>query len=136
MKLSTKSQYGTRVLIDLAINAHKGPVQVGAISKRQNISVKYLEQIIKQLKKAELITSVRGSKGGHILAKPPDKITLGQIVRLFEVKDDTEIFFCNQENCINLETCVLNSTWKHAVAVFYVRLDSMSIADFEKECCV
>ena len=124
------------MLIDLAINAQKGPVQVGEISKRQNISVKYLEQIINQLKKADLVTSVRGSKGGHILAKPPDKITLGQLVRLFEVKDDPEIYFCNQEKCINLESCLLNAAWKNAVDAFYLRLDSMSIADFEKECSV
>jgi DNA-binding IscR family transcriptional regulator len=63
MKLSTRSRYGTRILVDLARNKDKGPIQIGEISKRQDISVKYLEQLIRPLKKAKLVTSVRGPKG-------------------------------------------------------------------------
>ena len=59
MKLSTRSRYGTRILVDLAYHSNQGPVQIGEISKRQDISVKYLEQLIRPLKKARLVTSVR-----------------------------------------------------------------------------
>jgi Rrf2 family protein len=68
--------------VDLARHYDQNPVQIGEISKRQDISVKYLEQLIRPLKQAKLVTSVRGPKGGHLLAKKPEKITLGQIVRL------------------------------------------------------
>ena len=68
MKLSTRSRYGTRILVDLARHKDQGPVQIGEISKRQDISVKYLEQLIRPLKQANLVTSVRGPKGGHLLA--------------------------------------------------------------------
>jgi Rrf2 family protein len=80
MKLSTRSRYGTRILVDLARNKDKGPIQIGEISKRQDISVKYLEQLIRPLKKAKLVTSVRGPKGGHLLAEEPENISLGQII--------------------------------------------------------
>ncbi len=64
MKLSTRSRYGARILLDLARNCNQGPVQIGEISKRQDISVKYLEQLIRPLKQANLVNSVRGPKGG------------------------------------------------------------------------
>jgi len=99
MKLSTRSRYGTRLLVDLARSQEKGPVQISEISNRQNISVKYLEQIIRPLKEAELVTSVRGAKGGHMLAKRPEEITLGQIVRLFEGQTDLVACVSHPENC-------------------------------------
>ncbi len=84
MKLSTRSRYGTRMMLDLAQHYDEGPVQIGNVSKRENISVKYLEQLIIPLKKANFIKSVRGPKGGHMLAKPPEAITVGEIVRVLE----------------------------------------------------
>ena len=84
MKLSTRGRYGTRLMIELAKNFGKGPVNLTEISKNQGISVKYLEQIIIPLKKAKLIKSVRGPKGGHELSAPPDKIFLWQILTHLE----------------------------------------------------
>ena len=71
MKLSAKSRYGTRLMLDMAQHYQDGPIHLANVAKRQGISVKYLEQIIIPLKKANYIQSVRGPKGGHILAKPP-----------------------------------------------------------------
>ena len=79
MKLSTKTRYGTRLILDLARHHGQMPISIGDISKRQDISVKYLEQIIRPLKKANLVVSTRGPKGGHSLAKSPKEITLGDI---------------------------------------------------------
>ena len=73
MKLSTRSRYGVRILVDLARNSNQGPVQMGEISKRQDISVKYLEQLIRPLKQANMVNSVRGPKGGHLLTKKPER---------------------------------------------------------------
>ena len=73
MKLSTRSRYGVRILLELARSDRKTPVQVSEISLRQDISVKYLEQLIRTLKQADLVTSVRGPKGGYMLAKTTRK---------------------------------------------------------------
>jgi Rrf2 family protein len=69
MKLSTRSGYGTRLMLDMAPNYHDGPIHLSDIAKRQDVSVKYLEQIIIPLKKAGYIESLRGPKGGHILGQ-------------------------------------------------------------------
>ena len=80
MKLSTRGRYGTRMMLDLGLHRDEGPVQIGEIARRLSISVKYLEQLIIPLKKADFITSVRGPKGGHMLAVSPEDVTVGDIV--------------------------------------------------------
>jgi len=84
MKLTTKSRYGTRLLIDLAINGDNKPIPLNIISSRQNISLKYLEQIILKLKKNGIVKTQRGPFGGYLLAKPPEEISIGDIVRTLE----------------------------------------------------
>ncbi len=129
MKLSTRSRYGARILVDLARHNNQGPVQIGEISKRQDISVKYLEQLIRPLKQAKLVESVRGPKGGHMLAKSPEKITLGQIVRLFEGQSDLVECVSNPETCNMADDCQVRLAWKDATRVLYEKLDSTTIAD-------
>ena len=129
MKLSTRSRYGARILVDLARHNNQGPIQIGEISKRQDISVKYLEQLIRPLKQAKLVESVRGPKGGHMLAKNPEKITLGQIVRLFEGQSDLVECISNPETCNMADDCQVRLAWKDATRVLYERLDSTTIAD-------
>ena len=129
MKLSTRSRYGTRILVDLARHNNQGPVQIGEISKRQDISVKYLEQLIRPLKQAKLVESVRGPKGGHMLVKKPEKITLGQIVRLFEGQSDLVKCVSNPEKCNQADDCQVRLAWKDATRVLYEKLDSTTIAD-------
>ena len=129
MKLSTRSRYGTRILVDLARHNNQGPVQIGEISKRQDISVKYLEQLIRPLKQANLVESVRGPKGGHMLAKKPETITLGQIVRLFEGQSDLVECVSNPETCNMADDCQVRLAWKDATRVLYEKLDSTTIAD-------
>ena len=133
MKLSTRSRYGARILVDLARHNDHGPVQIGEISKRQDISVKYLEQLIRPLKQASMVTSVRGPKGGHVLAKNPKNITLGQIVRLFE--GQTELVECisKPEQCNMSDDCQVRLAWKEATRVLYEKLDSMTISDLMQE---
>ena len=129
MKLSTKSRYGTRLLVDLARNHSQGPIQIGDISKRQNISVKYLEQIIRPLKKADLVNSVRGPKGGHVLARKPEKITLGQIVRLLEGQSEPVECISEPEKCPMSEDCLVRLAWQEATRAFYEKLDTITIAN-------
>jgi Rrf2 family protein len=129
MKLSTRSRYGTRILVDLARHHDRGPIQIGDISKRQDISVKYLEQLIRPLKQADLVTSVRGPKGGHLLAKKPEEITLGQIVRLFEGQSELVECISNPAKCSMSDDCQVRLAWQDATRVLYEKLDSTSIAD-------
>ena len=129
MKLSTRSRYGARILIDLARHKDKGPVQIGEISKRQDISVKYLEQLIRPLKKANLVTSVRGPKGGHLLAEKPENISLGQVVRLFEGQSDLVECISFPEKCPMSADCQVRLAWRDATEVLYEKLDSTAISD-------
>jgi Rrf2 family protein len=133
MKLSTRSRYGTRLLVDLARHDDQTPIQIGEISKRQGISVKYLEQLIRPLKKAGYVTSVRGAKGGHLLAKKPEQIKLGDIVRLFETHTDLADCINSPENCDMSDECRVRLVWQEATLVLYQKLDSTSIADLAKE---
>ena len=133
MKLSTRSRYGTRLLVELARCKDQGPVQISEVSSRQQISVKYLEQIIRPLKQAKLVTSVRGPKGGHMLAEEPDKITLGQIVRLFEGQSDLVECVSHPENCPMALDCRVRLAWKEATQALYKSLYSITIADLMEE---
>ena len=129
MKLSTRSRYGARILVDLARHNDQGPVQIGEISKRQDISVKYLEQLIRPLKQAKMVTSVRGPKGGHLLFKKPEDITLGQIVRLFEGQSELVACISKPEKCSMSDDCQVRLAWKDATQVLYDKLDTTTIAD-------
>jgi Rrf2 family iron-sulfur cluster assembly transcriptional regulator len=129
MKLSTRSRYGARLLVDLARNKDQGPIQIGEISKRQEISVKYLEQLIRPLKKAKLVTSVRGPRGGHLLLEKPQKITLGQVVRLFEGQADLVECISFPEKCPMSDDCQVRLAWQDATRVLYEKLDATTIAD-------
>ena len=133
MKLSTRSRYGARILVDLARHNDHGPVQIGEISKRQDISVKYLEQLIRPLKQASMVASVRGPKGGHVLAKNPQNITLGQIVRLFEGQAELVECISNPEQCDMSDDCQVRLAWKEATRVLYEKLDSTTIFDLVQD---
>jgi Rrf2 family protein len=84
MKISFKGDYALKIILDLAMHYGKGITQIKDISKRQDIPEKFLEQIITTLKGANYVKTVRGPRGGVLLAKPPSKITMGEIIRLME----------------------------------------------------
>ena len=84
MKISTKGRYALRMMIDLAQNNAKGFIPLKEISERQGISKKYLELIVSSLHTSDLLTAGRGFQGGYQLAKSPDQITVGEILRLTE----------------------------------------------------
>ena len=129
MKLSTRSRYGTRLMLDLAQHYHEGPLQLGDIAKRQEVSVKYLEQIIIPLKKAHYIESVRGSKGGHFLTKPPEEITVGEIVAILE--EGTSLVECVADPtvCERADICPTRLLWKEVSAAMFDRLEAVTLAD-------
>jgi Rrf2 family protein len=91
MKISTKGRYALRLMLDLAINNTGDYIPINRIAERQEISEKYLEQIITQISRAGFVRSVRGSQGGYQLASPPEDYTVGMIVRLLEGELSTVI---------------------------------------------
>lgn len=129
MKLSTKSRYGIRMLVDLARHHEQGPVTIRDISRRQDISVKYLEQVIRPLQKAKLVKSTRGPKGGHVLAKRPREITMGEIVRLFEGQIDLVKCISFPQDCHMSEDCRVRLAWQEATRALFKKLDAITIAD-------
>lgn len=129
MKLSTRSRYSIRILVELARHTADQPVQVSTISKHQGISVKYIELLIRTLKKAGLINSVRGAKGGHMLAISSSAITLGRIVRLFEGQADLVTCVSSPEKCARAAQCKVRDVWIEATQALFDKLDSITIGD-------
>ena len=84
LKLSTKGRYGLRALIDLALYSESEAVSIQSIATRQNISDSYLEQLVRKLKSAGLVVSVRGAQGGYKLARPAGEISVGDVLRALE----------------------------------------------------
>ncbi len=132
MKLSTKTRYGTRILIELALKKGQGAVQVSKIAASQKIPAKYLEQILRTLKKVGMVKSVRGPKGGHLLAIGAQKISLGQIVRLFEGQTDLVACVSSPEICEMTAECLVRNAWSDATHALYEKLDGITIADLIK----
>ena len=133
MKLSTRSRYGTRILLELARHSTDTPLQVSAIAKRQKIPIKYLEQLIRTLKADGLVKSTRGAKGGHQLNQPPGSITLGRIVRLFEGQTDLVECVSEPRKCSRSHECPVRTAWVEATDALYQRLDKVSIQDLLRQ---
>jgi Rrf2 family protein len=120
------------MMLDLAQHYDESPVQIGEIAKRQDISVKYLEQLIIPLKKAHYINSVRGPKGGHVLAKPPQEITVGEIVELLEGGINLTDCVENPDTCDRSQTCLTRGVWETATRAMYQELNSITLSDMVK----
>lgn len=114
MKLSTKGRYGLRALIDLGLYSENETVSIASIAARQNISESYLEQLIAKLRKAGLVTSVRGAGGGYKLAKPAAEISVGDILRALEGSlDPVECPGLKEESsCGGSQFCVTKYVWQ------------------------
>jgi len=132
MRLTTKSRYGARAIFDIAYHFAGIPVQIKDISKRQEIPQRYLEQIFQKLKKANIVKSVRGPGGGYVLAKNPNKITVGDIIQamrepidpVFCVDDETK----RSKKCSKAEQCVTRLVWKEAGERITKFFDSITIS--------
>lgn len=129
MMLSTRGRYGTRLMLELAKNYGRGPTSVAVLSRNQNIPLKYMEQLIIPLKKASLITSMRGPKGGHMLSKPPKKITLWDILVLLESKSSLVDCLVDESVCQNTKTCPVRPVWGKALNAMMKVFKETSLED-------
>ncbi|UCE99576.1 MAG: Rrf2 family transcriptional regulator [Planctomycetota bacterium] len=130
MKLSTRTRYGLRAILELAQNHGKGPLQVKAIAEHQAISVKYLEQLMALLKSAGLLRSIRGSKGGYTLAKPPNHIKLSDVFSCLEGTSTITVECLENENyCARVAECVTRQVWAEVQEAITNVLESMTLKD-------
>lgn len=135
MRLSTRGRYGLRAMLDMAIDQSDGPITLNSISERQGVSIGYLEQLMVPLKKEGLIRSVRGAQGGYLLARDPEDITVGDIIRALEgpiapvacVSEDYP------EECDRAEGCVTRLVWAKVRDSIVDVLDSLTLYDMVEE---
>ena len=129
MKISTKGRYALRMLVDLAQHRNSGFVSLRDIARRQNISKKYLEQIIPVFNKSDVLRTNRGAQGGYMLARTPDKYTVGEILRLTE--GDLTPVYCavNPEECERSGDCATLPVWQGLNRVVNEYLDGITLQD-------
>ena len=129
MKVSTKGRYAARAMLDLAQHFGEGPILVKDISRREEFSDRYLEQILTPLKVAGLVRVVRGARGGFSLARPPSEIKLLEIIQIVEGStapvdcvDDTRV-------CSRSDLCVTREVWAEMKAAIDTVLESITLQD-------
>ena len=134
MKLSTRGRYGLKAMVDLAMAYGSGNTNIGTMAAQQGISDAYLEQLIASLKKAGLVSSVRGAQGGYSFTREPTKINVGDILRALE--GSTDIMDCvssTHVDCGNACTCSARPLWLKLQARIDEVLDTTSLADMAED---
>lgn len=130
MKISTKGRYAVRMFLDLAEHKNEGVIALKDIAERQNISKKYLEQIVSIFNTPSFIKSTRGVSGGYMLAKEPNQYSIGEILRLSE--GSLAPIFCvedESEDCSRSGECVMRPIWQGLNKVINDYLNSITLQD-------
>lgn len=132
MKISTKGRYALRLMLELALSDQDRPVRIREIAEKQNISDKYLEQIISVLNKAGFVRSIRGPQGGYLLTRKTVEYKVGDILRLTEGSlapvdcVDGSLF-----ECPKVETCATNILWKRMNDAINGVVDTVTLEDLK-----
>jgi Rrf2 family cysteine metabolism transcriptional repressor len=129
MKLSTRARYGIRASLELACNYGKGPLQIKIIAQKQEISIKYLEQLMAILKSTGFVRSIRGAKGGYVLAKPPNQIKLSDIFNALEGPVVTVECLESDQYCARAADCVARELWSKVQQAVIGVLESVTLED-------
>lgn len=137
MKISTKGRYALRLMMDLAENNNGSPISLKDVARRQEISDKYLEQIISILNKAGYVRSVRGAQGGYLLKNPPEDYTVGMILRQTEGSlapvaciEDDEIVCDRQQQCV---TSIVYKKINDAISGVVDNITLQDLVDWQSE---
>ncbi|NDV18705.1 Rrf2 family transcriptional regulator [Pseudodesulfovibrio sp. JC047] len=134
MKLTTRSRYGTRLLLDIALHSKDGhPVPSKQTAAREGLSLKYLEKLVKVLKEEGYIVGKRGPNGGNTLIRKPREISIGEVARILDGED--QVLGCEGDvsTCPRAAVCLKRSIWDDASLAMYKMLDSFSLADLMKD---
>ena len=128
MRLTTKGRFAVTAMVDLSMRQTRGPVTLATISERQHISLSYLEQLFGKLRRAKLVTSVRGPGGGYCLARPMAGISVAEIITAVdEPIDATQC--AGKENCNDDRRCITHDLWATLNQKMNDYLNSVSLAD-------
>ena len=127
MKLTARVRYATRFIMELAFNSDDTTVKTSEVSMRQGIPMKYLEQLMRPLKEGNIIDSVRGPKGGYILVRSLDDITLGEIARIFEGPPESVEQVTDTAENTERQDYEIRKAWQAANQALYEKLDEISI---------
>jgi len=129
MKLSTRSRYGTRLMLKLALNYQKGPISLKDIAQQEEISEKYLSQLVIPLRASGLIYSLRGFQGGYQLSKSPSQISIKDIVQALEGNISPVECVKNPSICSKADDCSVRDIWGNLYKKIHETLDSVSLKD-------
>lgn len=129
MRLSTRSRYGTRMLLDLVLYGNDGPVRLAETANRLSVSVKYLEKLVRELQRAGYVASKRGPAGGHVVVKPAAEISVGEVVRVLEGEEALTRCVQVNESCPFESACPMHWVWGEASQAMFEKLDSISFSD-------
>lgn len=132
MKLSTRGRYGTRFMLDLALHFGEGPILLRDVSKRQEISIKYLEQLVTPLRVGGLVKSTRGPRGGYHLAKAPSEIDLFMIMTVLEGSFVLTECVADRSYCHRSDGCVTRGIWSEVNEKIVDHLKSISLEEIVK----
>ena len=130
MNVTSKGRYALRIMIDLAQHQDEGYISLKTISDRTELSMKYLEMIVGNLKKAELVESTRGKEGGYKLSKTPEEYSIGEILNCIE--DNLAPVACIKAGSINCEksaACLTVPMWKELDDITNAYLATVSLRD-------
>ena len=132
MKLTSKGRYAVTAILDLAFHSRSGPVTLSDISKRQDISLSYLEQLFTRLRKQKLVCSTRGPGGGYSLNRPANEIAVAEIVAAVdETVDTTRCSGAN--NCHEGQQCLAHELWDDLSQQIYGFLNEINLQDLMDE---
>jgi len=133
MKLSTRTRYGLRAMVELAAYGSSGPLMVRKIAEKQKISKKYLDIIFTSLKLAGLVRAIRGATGGFLLTRSPEEIRVSQIVEALEGALAPVECCQNPDLCDRSHVCAAHRLWQRLETAIRETLDEMSLADLVAE---
>lgn len=129
MKLTTKTRYGTRAMLDLSLHYDEGPISIKDIALRQALSQKYLERLLVELQAAGLVRAVRGARGGYQLSRLPEQITLREIYFALEGADAFVDCTAHPQLCRRSDLCVTQEVWSEMYSACMQVLQSTTLAD-------
>lgn len=132
MKISTKGRYALRLMLDIALTGGEEPVSLRDVARRQDISDKYLEQIITPLSRAGLVRSVRGAGGGYLLTRAPEEYTVGEILRVLEGSLAPVTCAESKGCCGRADRCVTQEVWEQVAQAVSSVVDHITLADLVK----
>lgn len=134
MRITYKGDYALKTILDLALNYGNNPMTIHELAKRADIPIKFLEQILLDLKRAGFVESRRGKVGGYLLARQPSKIKLGDVIRFID--GPVEPIACvdkRYNGCTDINGCVFRSIWQEVASISSRVIDRVTFEDLVKK---